>query len=461
LAREVFSLIEPFAGYAFNKAHSVSYALIAYRTAYLKANYPIEYMVALLDTYSDNMEKVGSAIAECRRLGIRVLPPDIDKSRASFTIETSPSATSAVNGEGRGEASIRFGLAAIKNVGSSPIEHILSGRDSGGDFKSIEDFCYRVDLRNINKKVLESLIKAGACDALGSRKTLLESLNKTISLAQMKQRAKESGQVSMFDSWASIVPAPPAGSERADEEVSTKQKLVWEKELLGVYFSQPLDSLAREPAPTGTISCGEVNLDMADETVTVTGIVVSVRQAYTRDKRPFVVASIEDLDASIEVIAWPRLYESTQRLWQEGNIVTIKGIVKVRDGEIQLNCQEATLLPARQEVLQEPERHHILIDINQSDDAEEDIERLREIMNILESYPGQDRVSLAVVSDGEITNLEMPNITVNYCPELARELSNIVGESNFRLARLSTLSADEVGTRRSNLEKELPGLCRR
>ncbi|NWF77283.1 MAG: DNA polymerase III subunit alpha [Chloroflexi bacterium] len=425
LAKEIFALIEPFAGYAFNKAHSVSYALIAYRTAYLKANYPVEYMTAFLNTYSDNMDKIRSAIAECRRLGIKVLPPDINRSYASFVIEKDDENNSA----------IRFGLASIKNVGFSPIEHILSGRNSGGDFKSVEDFCYRTDLRNINKKVLESLIKVGAFDPLGSRKTLLESLNKIVALAQTEQKAKESGQMSMFDFLAPSSPTPRVGFKQAAEEVSVKQKLMWERELLGVYFSQPLDFLAKEPASPGIISCGEINADMADEMVTVTGMVVSVRQAYTRDKRPFIVASIEDLDASIEVIAWPKLYESTQGLWQEGNILTIKGVVKVRDGEVQLNCQEASLLPARQEVLKEPQRRHVMIDINQSDDAEKDIERLQKIMNILKNYPGQDKVSLAVVSDDEVTNLEIPETTIDYCPELARELSKIVGESNLRLER--------------------------
>ncbi len=432
LAQEVFSLIEPFAGYAFNKAHSVSYGLIAYRTAYLKANYPIEYMVAFLNTYSDNMEKVRSAIAECRRLGIKVLPPDINKSQASFAIETSPSAPSPVTGEGRGEAAVRFGLASIKNVGSSPIEHILSGRDSGGDFKSIEDFSYRTDLRNINKKVLESLIKVGVFDSLGSRKTLLESLNRIISLSQTKQRAKESGQVSMFDLWGQSSPVAKVDYSQGEEEVSAKQKLMWERELLGVYFSQPLDFLSREVSSPGSVSCGEINRDMVDETVTVRGMVVSVRQAHTKDNRPFVVASIEDLDASIEAIAWPRLYESTQRIWQEGNILSIKGVVKVRDGEVQLNCQEAMLLPVRQEVLKEPQSRHVMIDVNQSGDAEKDVECLHRIVDILKSYPGQDRVSLAVVGDGEITNLEMPNMTINYCPELAGELSEIVRRRQYQ-----------------------------
>jgi DNA polymerase-3 subunit alpha len=423
LAKQIFALIEPFAGYAFNKAHSVSYALIAYRTAYLKANYPVEYMTAFLNTYSDNMDKVRSAIAECRRLGIRVLPPDINRSHATFVIE---------KGDG-GNPAIRFGLASVKNVGFSPIEHILSGRNSGGDFKSIEDFSYRTDLRNINKKVLESLIKAGAFDCLGTRKMLLESLNKIVSLAQTEQRAKESGQISMFDFWSQGSPTSSIGYEHGGEEVPLKQKLMWERELLGVYFSQPVGIFAGGLSSAGVSSCGEINADMADETVTVTGMVVSVRQAYTRDKRPFIVASIEDLDASIEVIAWPKVYEITRALWQEGNILTVKGVVKVRDGEVQLNCQEASLLPARQEVLKDLQCRQVTIDINQSDDTERDIERLQKVMDILKGYPGEDRVSLAVVTDGEITNLEIPETTVNYCPELVAELGKIVGEGNVRL----------------------------
>jgi DNA polymerase-3 subunit alpha len=173
---------------------------------------------------------------------------------------------------------------------------------------------------------------------------------------------------------------------------------------------------------------------MVDETVTITGMVVSVRQAHTRDNRPFIVASIEDLDASIDVIAWPRLYESTQGIWQEGNMLSVKGVVKVRDGEVQLNCQDVMLLPVRQEVLRESQPRHVMINVSQSGDVNRDIECLRRIVDILKSYPGQDTVSLTVVSDGEITNLDMPNITINYCPELAAELSEIVGEANFRLA---------------------------
>ncbi len=423
LAREIFSLIEPFAGYAFNKAHSVIYALIAYRNAYLKANYPIEYMVAVLDTYYDSTDKVHSAIAECRRLGIKVLPPDINRSHANFAIER-------VDGE---DAAIRFGLASVKNVGSSPIEYIVSERNKGGEFRSIEDFCYRTDLRHINKKVLESLIKAGAFDPLGTRKTLLESLGKDISVALARQRARDSGQASMFDAVPEGAPAPTLAQGQSGDEVPAQQRLVWERELLGVYFSRPLDALVGETSSKDTVSCGDITMDMIDRTVKVTGIVVSVRQAYTRDRRPFVVASVEDLDASIEVIAWPRLYESTQSLWQEGNMVTVKGIVKLRDGEVKLNCEDVTLLPARQEVLKDPDRRHLVIDINQSEDSEKDVELLRRVVDALKSYPGQDSVSLTVISDGQTTRMDMPALTVNYCPELAADIASIAGEGSLRV----------------------------
>ncbi len=448
LAEEVFSLIEPFAGYAFNKAHSVSYALIAYHGAYLKANYPTEYMTAFLNTYWDDMEKVRSAVAECRRLGIQVLPPDVNGSQANFAIETSPSAPSPVNGEGRGEDAIRFGLAAIKNVGPSPIGCILSARSQGGAFKSIEDFCHRTDLRNINKKVLESLIKAGVFDSLGSRGALLKSLSGIVSLAQMEQRMKESGQTSMLDLWTQASPAFALDSEiRKGEDVSTKQKLDWERELLGVYFSSsPLDSLAQSlraealsPAKgqrSNLISCGEINTDMANETIVIAGMVASVRHAYTRDKRPFIIAALEDLDGSVEVTVWPGLYENTKELWQGGNILVVKGLVKVRDGKVQLNCQQAQRyqhIKPESKVSTGQNRRHLIINLNQTENAEEDVDLLHRVIGVLQNYPGQDKVSFAVTTEDETTDLEMPEMTVDYCPELASELGNVLGEGNLRL----------------------------
>ncbi len=420
VAQEVFSLIEPFAGYAFNKAHSVSYALLAYRNAYLKANYPTEYMTAFLNTYSGNMDKVRSAIVECHRLGIKVLPPDINRSEADFTIDPG----------GEDGSAIRFGLAAIKNVGGSPVERLLSTRNQGSDFQSIGDFCQRVDLHSINKKTLESLIKAGAFDSLSSRKTLLKSLDRVISLAQMEQRKRESGQVSMFDSWEQASPASIlTPDEEKENEVSNKQKIEWERELLGVRFSQhPLDTLSPELRSIITATCGEITAEKAGEVVITAGMVTGIQQFSTRDKRPFIVATLEDAEDSVEVVAWSRLYEDTRELWKDGNILVVKGLTKTRDGKAGLNCQEVRQYqsPGRQ-------AKQLVINIDQTGGVESGAEHLRGIINILKDYPGENKVSLVVINEDGITRLEMPEISVNYCAELESELGSAVGKKNFRL----------------------------
>ena len=420
VAREVFSLIEPFAGYAFNKAHSVSYALLAYRNAYLKANYPTEYMTAFLNTYSGNMDKVRSAIVECHRLGIKVLPPDINHSEASFTIEPG----------GEDGSAIRFGLAAVKNVGGSPVERLLSARSQGGAFQSIEDFCQRVDLHSINKKTLESLIKAGAFDSLSSRKALLKSLDRVISLAQLEQRKRESGQVGMFDSWEQASPALVLTRDEGEgKEISNNQKIEWERELLGVHFSQhPLDSLRPELRSIITATCGEITAEKDGAVVITAGMVTGIQQLYTRDKRPFIVATLEDAEDSVEVVAWTRLYENTKELWRNGNILIVKGLTKTRDGKARLNCQEVRQYqrPGRQ-------AKQLIINIDQTGGEEAGAEHLRGIINILKDYPGENKVSLVVINKDGITNLEMPEIAVNYCTELESELGGVVGKNNFRL----------------------------
>ena len=420
LAKEVFSLIEPFAGYAFNKAHSVSYALLAYRNAYLKANYPVEYMTAFLNTYLDNLDKIRSAIIECHRLGIPMLPPDINSSQANFTIQK----------QGENSPAIRFGLAAIKNVGLSPVESILSARSQGSVFKSIGDFSQRVDVHNINKKTLESLIKVGCFDSLGKRKTLLKSLDKVISLAQMERKKREAGQTTMFDSWAQTSPTPITivGKEE-DSEVPDKQKVNWERELLGVCFSRhPLDSLYAELGSIITTSCGKINGERANEVVVTAGMVTAVQEFHTHDQRPFIVATLEDAEGSIEVTAWPKLYENTKELWGGDNILIVKGEVKIRNGRARLTCQEV-----QQYQSQIKKKRHLIINIDQTNTNELDVNYLREIIAILKDYPGENKVSLVIINEDGLTNLEMPDLTITYCTELEGELVNVIGRNNFRL----------------------------
>jgi DNA polymerase-3 subunit alpha len=433
LAAEIFALIEPFAGYAFNKAHSVSYALIAYQTAYLKANYTLEYMTAFLNTYAFHSDRLPPAIAECRRLDIPVLPPDINKSQTSFAIEKE-----------NGKAAIRFSLTAIKNVGYAAIEPIILAREKGDDFKSIEDFCRRVDLRNINKKVIESLIKAGAFDKLASRGALLQAIDRIISLAQWEQRLRESGQTSMFDLWGDTVPTPLPSLNLDDLDTPLKDKLEWERELLGVYVSEhPLSSIAPALASSATALCGGIDVEMAGEKVIIAGMVTSIRQLYTRDRRPFVIATLEDLDGSIEVTAWSEVYGQTKEMWQEGKILLVEGMVKSRDDRPTINCFRVRQYQTDSESPKETEPaaaatppppaapRKIIINIAQSDRMEEDVTRLKDVMDALSRYPGQDIVVISVITPDESVNMKMPN-TINYCPELAKEIDGILGENSLK-----------------------------
>ncbi len=434
VAEEIFSLIEPFAGYAFNKAHSVSYALLAYQTAYLKANYPLEYMTAFLNTYATHQDKLASAIAECRRLGITVLPPDINRSNIEFSIE---------NTDGDKKA-IRYSLTAIKNLGHSAIEPIVQARKDGGPFTSIADFCRRVDLRGINKKSLESLIKAGALDCLAPRGSLLNSMERIISLAQQEQKLKESGQTSMFDLWGDTVPAPLPNFDFDHFDVSLKEKLEWEKELLGVYFSEhPLAAIAPKLAKTITALCGEINPEMSGEKVIVAGMVTSVRQLYTRDLKPFAIATLEDLVGTVEVTIWSDIYLQTRKIWQEGNILLVEGIVRLKDDRASINCQKVRQYQEGDNVQvvnsvpglsTQPQTvpKKIIINISQSDDAEQDVRLLEQVLAILSRYPGRDHVFLAVTTGSKTIHMKLPT-KAGYCPELTLEISRLLGDNSVMI----------------------------
>ena len=435
VAVEVFALIEPFAGYAFNKAHSFSYALIAYQTAYLKANYPAEYITAFLITNADQLEKVATAVAECRRLGISVLPPDINRSQVSFSIERGGENT---------HAAICFGLAAIKNVGVGAVAPIVAEREGGGEFKSIEDLCRRVDMRGINRRVLESLIKAGALDCLGDRGTLLYNITRITALAQREQHLRETGQSTMFDFWGETMPTPMPNLDLQPAEISTKEKLAWERELMGVYLSEhPFTAFATRVASDKTTLCGHIDAELAGQTVVVAGMVALVHQSFTKDRRPFVSVVLEDLDGRVEVMVWPKVYANTRDLWQEGNILLVEGKVRLRDDRLQINCESVQRYQpeaAQKEetvVAGEPpapvESRWLVISISQTSDEESDIAYLHKLIDTLRSYPGQDEVSLCVTNEQRVFSLKLSNIYINYCPELHQRLVELVGEEGIRV----------------------------
>jgi len=318
----VFKAFEPFERYGFNKAHATCYGLIAYQTAYMKANYTVEYMTSVLTAFRSNEEKVAAAVAECRRLGIEVLPPDVTRSHLEFTVE--------------GEA-IRFGLLAVKNVGQGAIESIIAARADGEPFRSLTDFCTRIDLRLANRKVLESLTRVGALSAFGHPAQILAGLDDAIASAQATQHDRITGQTSLFDLGA----GDPGALEKplpAATEVPMRERLRWEKELLGLYLSEhPMGEIAERVGPFVTAYSGDLHDESLDgQRVVVCGIVTGLRTVVTKARATMAVVTVEDLQGSVEIVVFPKLYEQTGPTWTGGAILLVAGRVDHRGEETSL-----------------------------------------------------------------------------------------------------------------------------
>ncbi len=318
----VFKAFEPFERYGFNKAHATCYGLIAYQTAYLKANFTVEYMTSVLTAFRDNAEKVAAAVAECRRLGIDVRTPDVHRSHLGFTVE---------------DEAIRFGLLAVKNVGEGAIESIIRAREEGGDFRSLTDFCTRVDLRLANRKVLESLARVGALNMLGHPAQILLGLDDALAAGQAAQRDRISGQTSLFemggDEAATLerpLPATP--------ETPVRERLRWEKELMGLYLSDhPMGEVADRVGEYVTAYSGDLKDESLDgQRVVLGGIVTGIRTILTKARSTMSVVTLEDLQGTLEVVVFPKTYETTAGTWRDGAILLVAGRVDHRGDEASL-----------------------------------------------------------------------------------------------------------------------------
>lgn len=333
-AEEIFNLIEPFAGYGFNKAHAACYATIAYETAYLKANYPVEFMTAVLtaesraNTGPSRDEKIASMVAECRRTGITLLPPDINTSSVEFSIE---------------DGKIRFGLSAVKNVGSAAIESILVAR-SASRFVSLSDVVDRVDTSKVNKKTFESLIKTGAMDAFGTRASLLTSFAQLLERSHKHKKAVASGQVGLFaDDDASQVfsDALPDMPELTQSEL-----LGFEKDLLGFYLTtHPLEPYRKTLAGKKLTQITELTSDRVGERVAMAGIIVSVKRIITRaGNHEMAFAKIEDLTGIIEVVVFPKIYAETSDLWRTDRVVELTGRLDQKEDRLTILVDDVKAL---------------------------------------------------------------------------------------------------------------------
>lgn len=319
-AMQLWKLIEPFAAYGFNKAHAASYGRVAYQTAYMKANYPAIYMSAVLTADSGDVEKIGEFIAECRRMGIPILPPDVNESYSQFTV---------VPGE---KQTIRFGLVTIKNFGQGIATAIIDERKRGGHFTSLVNFLDRVRDRNLNKKSLEALIKVGAIDSFGIDRGVLMGNIENL-LAYNKEHEKlPMNQDSLFGLMTDTSTLPTLKLDDVDK-VSEKERLAWEKELLGLYISgHPLDPY-REKISSRDMDIAKAKLiDDTEKEVIIPCIVEMVKPLNTKKGDMMAFLTLSDFSGSIEAVAFPKLYESSKSLLQVDKCLAVKGKVNERNG---------------------------------------------------------------------------------------------------------------------------------
>lgn len=342
-AQEIFALIEPFTSYGFNKAHAASYGMLAYRTAYMKANYPVEYMCALLTAESEDAEKIASGVEECRNLGIIVIPPDINKSGSGFEIEANKDSLS-----GR---AIRFGLNAIKNVGVAAIDNIITERNKKGPFVNFNDFCLRVDSQKVNKKVLESLIKVGAMEIFGNRNAMLISVDKIRTENEKYAAQIKSGQSSFFDTSTQKgekIKAPDDNFPSVDD-MDQKQKLLLEKELLGVYVTtNPISKLLEPFKDLNLPKISEILNKSPDTTVKFPAVINRFKTILTKkNNAKMAFVTLRDETAQIEAVLFPKLYETLQDLLVENKPVFIEGKTNLRDNVLSILIDSISETPPK------------------------------------------------------------------------------------------------------------------
>ena len=422
LASEIFAMIERFAGYGFPKAHSAAYAVIAAQTAYLKANYPVEFMAALLSSELGNTDRIVSLLAECRRAGIAVLPPSINHSAIEFSVERADDGASAV----------RFGLAAVKNVGVSAVRSIIESRqaESSGRFPSLSAVCDSIDWSTGNRRALEALARAGALDELGDRGALLAALDGAIAAAQKRQRATAKGQMDLFaGSHVADEPAPPPVQS---SPIAPREILEWERELLGTYMSahplsEILEAALRSEAARSLCEIAQLDGREPGSNVRLLAMVASVRRIVTKTERSMAVAALEDLTGRVDLVLFPEAFERHGEPLREGAILDVRGKLERRGEALQIVCESLTAdLPAAAANGVEPDSIFIQFRTNPEPWAE--IKAMQDVDEILKRHEGDCPVVIEVPTGvGRATRLISRTRRCEWSPALADELRKVQG----------------------------------
>ncbi len=417
VAEQLFTLILPFGGYGFNKAHAASYAVVAFYTAYLKANYTAEFMAATMTTEASDAKKIANAIAECKRMGVEVLGPDVNKSDRGFTVE---------NG------GVRFGLLAIKGIGDGPIGEIIRARNEGGPFKSLADFCTRVDPKFVGKGAIETLIKAGAMDSLagGKRNQLLDAVDRAMQLGKSERAAKERGMISLFGGLEEVDNAFEFTLNPQAKEIPRDELLHWEKELIGVYISKhPLANLSDLFKGRVTHTTAEVTEELDKQKVVVGGAIRDARRITTKKGDTMCVVQLEDMYGSIGVTVFPRIYEATSETWAEDTVVLVQGEVQVRRDEPGILCNTVEKIHGvKEEMNRKKYQVWITLELSGSDEksVSDDKMRVLDIYNCIRDQPGRDHYDILVVNGEWQAQLTPRDNTMHYSEDLHQKLEEIL-----------------------------------
>jgi DNA polymerase-3 subunit alpha len=407
IANQLWADMEQAQDYSFNKSHAACYALIAYRTAWLRANHPKEYMAALISSVMNTKDRVPLYVQACDELGIEVLPPDVNTSQIDFAVV---------------EGKIRFGLNAVKNVGEAACRAIVRARDEGGPFESIWDFTERVDPQIVNKRALESLVKCGALDSAGApRRGMLECLEQALAWGQKQQADRLLGQGSIFDLGDAGDSAPRHHPVISAAEFDKNELLKMEKESLGLYVSDhPLTPIKEQLRRKTDCALNELERRRDGEVVVVGGIVASLKQLTTKKGEPMVFATLEDVTGSAEVVAFNSVYALARDLLVQDRVLVVKGRVDHKQaGETKLVAIEITGFEAV------PERREVRLKV---DARVARAGLIRELADIVKRYPGEAPVFVEAVTSLGPKLLEL-GPKVQPIPDFYAEAKTLLGEA--------------------------------
>ncbi|HIE08290.1 MAG TPA: DNA polymerase III subunit alpha [Armatimonadetes bacterium] len=420
-AERIFGIIESFGSYGFNKSHSAVYALLAYWTAYLKANFPREFMAALLTSVQNNKEKLNKYVEECRRMGIEVYPPDVNKSGVDFTVE----------GEG-----IRAGLAAIKNVGRQAAEAVVRARERLGPFKDLYDFCEKVDLKQVDKRAIEAMIKVGAFDGICvSRAGAIQEIPSAMDHGQKAKKERQSGQVSLFGAVEAIAKGTTKRPKTVGiPEFSHEEILEFEREYLGFYVTaHPLAKFKELLLRYITATLDQLQDLEHGEEVTVGGRVVDIRRRLTRDQRPMMIFRLEDFKGSAEVVLYPDIFERYSGMVAIGSILVVEGRVSIEEdeGERRAVLVASRVTNVRRLIEGRAKEVEIVLPLDRADS-----ETLRRLKDLLSSHPGEATVFFVVPdkAGGTATRIKAEAVKIKPTLDLLQAVERLLGPGCISIA---------------------------